>query len=261
MHFWILDMVHPNVILKPIVSIDIKHVDVKEVDVDIRLAFVTLRCERSDKYRTPIWKFKRDDIVSRKCKCPFKWCDYLLENNKWRFNVISGLHNHDMCDKLVGHPIACRLMPEEKEIVSDMTLNMVHPKNILATLKHKRSRNISISSKYQACDDELAARDIFWTHPNFIKLFNTFFTVLIIDSTYKTNKYKFILLEIIGVTATEKTYSVEFAFFESEKEKNITWTLKMCRTILKDKENTLKVIVTDCDTALMNSIANVFLTS
>lgn len=61
---------------------------------------------------------------------------------KWRFNVICDLHNHDMCEKLTGHSIACRLMPEEKEIVSDMTLNMVQPKNILATLKHKIPKNI-----------------------------------------------------------------------------------------------------------------------
>ena len=44
--------------------------------------------------------------------------------------------------------------------------------------------------------------------------------MLIIDSTYKTNKYKLPLLEIVGVTSTEKTYSVGFAFLECEKEDN-----------------------------------------
>lgn len=48
-----------------------------------------------------------------------------------------------MCYKLAGLRIACHLSPEEKELVSNMELNMVHPKNILATLKWKRPQNIS----------------------------------------------------------------------------------------------------------------------
>lgn len=51
--------------------------------------------------------------------------------------MIYGLHNHDLCLKLVSHPSVCRLKPEEKECVADMTLNLVQPKNILATLKRK----------------------------------------------------------------------------------------------------------------------------
>lgn len=68
---------------------------------------------------------------------------YMLTNKNWRFNIIYGLHNHDFCEKLVSHPSMCRLMPEEKEYVADMTLNSVEPKNILATLKWKIPENIS----------------------------------------------------------------------------------------------------------------------
>src|SRR4051812_45544524 len=67
------------------------------------LAFVTLRYEISGKYTTPLWKLKRGDIDSRKCEYLFKLCDYILANNKWKFNVIFCLHNHDMCDKLFIH--------------------------------------------------------------------------------------------------------------------------------------------------------------
>ncbi|XP_050918316.1 EH domain-containing protein 2-like [Lathyrus oleraceus] len=63
-------------------------------------------------------------------------------------------------------------------------------------------------SRYQTCEDEVTLRDIFWTHPDSIKLFNIFPTMLILDSTNKTNKYKLPLLEMVGVTSTEKTYSV-----------------------------------------------------
>lgn len=57
------------------------------------------------------------------------------------------------------------------------------------------------------------------------------------------------------------TYLVDFSFFESEKEDNVTWDFKMCKTILKDQENMPQVIITDRDTTLMNSIATVFPTS
>ena len=56
----------------------------------------------------------------------------------WKFNVISGIHNHALHDKVVGHPIVCILNSKEKELVSDMTSNMVLPKNILEMLKRKR---------------------------------------------------------------------------------------------------------------------------
>ena len=57
------------------------------------------------------------------------------------------------------------------------------------------------------------------------------------------------------------TYSVGFAFLESEKEETIIRALETCKTMLKDQENMTQVIVTHCDTTLMNSIATVFPTS
>lgn len=165
--------------------------------------------------------------------------------------MIYGIHNHDLCEILDGHPIACCLMMKEKECTPDMTMNLVQPKNILLTLKRKRSKNIAnirkvyniwyqnnkarrgdrtemqyllkmlddnnYVSRYRAYVDEVAVRDIFWTHLDSIKLFNIFPTMLVIDSTYKTKKYKLPLLEILSVTSTEKTYLVGFVFLESEK--------------------------------------------
>lgn len=92
------------------------------VQIDRRLTFISLRCERSGKYTTPLRKLTRDDTSLRKCECLFKLCEYLLKNNKWRFNLICGTNNQDMCHKLVGHPTACCLMLEEKKIVSDIDI-------------------------------------------------------------------------------------------------------------------------------------------
>lgn len=41
-------------------------------DSDRRLAIVTLRCKRSDKYALLSGKLKPDETGLRKCECPFK---------------------------------------------------------------------------------------------------------------------------------------------------------------------------------------------
>lgn len=51
-------------------------------------------------------------------------------------------------------------------------------------------------------------RDIFWAHLESVKLLNTFPNVLIMDSTYKENKYRKPLFEVVGMTSTELTFCV-----------------------------------------------------
>lgn len=72
-------------------------------------------------------------------------------------------------------------------------------------------------SRYKVYVDIVSVWDIFWTNSDSIELFNRFPIVLIIDSTYKTNKHRLPLLGIVGVTFTEMTFSIGFAFLESEK--------------------------------------------
>ncbi|XP_058783307.1 uncharacterized protein LOC131657983 [Vicia villosa] len=151
-------------------------------------------CERKDTYQPNIRKLKRDDTRSRKYECPLKSRGYYMVDETWKFNVIYGIHNHALNDKLAGHPIVCRLVPGGRELVLDMTLNMVASKNILASLKWKIPLNVSnikqiynvhtqdnkavrgprskmqqllklledgdYVSRYKVCDDKVTVRDI-----------------------------------------------------------------------------------------------------
>ncbi|XP_062006092.1 uncharacterized protein LOC133723294 [Rosa rugosa] len=76
------------------------------------------------------------------------------------------------------------------------------------------------------------------------------------DCTYKTNRYRFPLFEIVGVTSTEKTFNVAFVYILRETEENYTWALSRLR-ILPD-HCTPSVFVTDRELALMNSISKIF---
>lgn len=88
-----------------------------------------------------------------------------------------------------------------------------------------------------------------------MKLFNNFPTVLVMDSTYKTNMYKMPMFEVVGVTSADLTYLIDFGFVTHEKEENFVWVLKMLRKLLTSKVNMPKVIATDRDTSLRKGVA------
>jgi len=53
-----------------------------------------------------------------------------------------------------------------------------------------------------------------------IKLVNSFNIVILMDSMYKTNKYRMSLLEVVGITSTGLTFSVAFCLLATEKKNN-----------------------------------------
>jgi len=99
--------------------------------------------------------------------------------------------------------------------------------------------------------------DVFWTHCDSVKLLNAFHIVLLMDNTYKTNKYKLSLLEIIGVTSTGLTFSIAFVLLSNEHENNFVWTLQKLKGLFVTVDHP-EVIVCDRDLTLMNAISIVF---
>ncbi|KAL9409227.1 hypothetical protein AB3S75_047588 [Citrus x aurantiifolia] len=113
---------------------------------------------------------------------------------------------------------------------------------------------------YRSDADTDSVKDLFWAHPFAIDLLRAFPHVLIMDCTYKTNRYAFPLLEVVGVTSTEMTFSVCFAYIEREREDNYSWALDKLKGFM-DNNMLPSVIVTDREVALMNAIQNVFPTA
>ncbi|XP_052724908.1 protein FAR1-RELATED SEQUENCE 5-like isoform X1 [Vigna angularis] len=203
-----------------------------------------------------------------------------------------GHHNHELAETLVGHPYAGRLNTSEKSLLVDMTKSKVTPANILLTLKQNNDRNVTtIKQIYNArhaykrslrgsitelqqlmmlldrdkyihwsrcADDSKVVTDLFWTHPDAVKLLNSFNVVFMMDYTYKTNRYRLPLLEIVGMTSTGLTFSAAFAFLSTERQSNFTWALEKLKGLFLTSEGGPKVIVTDRDLALMNAISSVF---
>jgi len=69
--------------------------------------------------------------------------------------------------------------------------------------------------------DKDMVRDIFWCHPDAVKLCNACNLMFLIDNTYKTNRYRLLLLDFVGVTPTGITFSAGFAYPEAEHVNNV----------------------------------------
>lgn len=63
--------------------------------------------------------------------------------NDWHVSITDGIHNHVLDRALQGHLIAGRLKPEEKQLLSELTRNLVPPKNIISTMKERDPNNVS----------------------------------------------------------------------------------------------------------------------
>ncbi|GAU37262.1 hypothetical protein TSUD_319160 [Trifolium subterraneum] len=230
-----------------------------------RKPYFLLSCSRGGVYKENKRKLKKQDTATKTLKCSFRLRGYFLASQEWKLSVVCGEHNHEMAKTLEGYTLAGRLKPEEKECVQELTRNLVPPKNILTTLKGRNPESkTNMKQVYNARErtvgdgESKTIQDFFWAHPESVKLLNTFPTVLMMDSTYKTNKYKMPLFEIVGVTSTEDSFNVGFAFIANEKEDNFIWALETCKSLLKSKDTFPKVIVTDRDKSLMNAVPIVF---
>ncbi|XP_028100558.1 uncharacterized protein LOC114299930 [Camellia sinensis] len=139
-----------------------------------------------------------------------------------------------------------RLYEEETSLLVDMSKSMVRPKEILVTLKQNDALNVTTMKtiynahhrnnviekagrsqmqqllgelekhnyiKRHRCDNNtITVTDLFWAHPVSLDLFCSFPKVLVMDYTYKTNRYRLPLLEIVGVTSTDMSFSIAFAY-------------------------------------------------
>lgn len=102
-------------------------------------------------------------------------------------------------------------------------------------------------------------RDIFWARPDSVKLMSIFPIVLVMDNTYKTNKYRQPLFETVDMTSIELIFGVAFTYMEYEQTKNFCWMLDKLKQLFVKKDLCSQVILNDRDFALMKTIEVLFL--
>jgi hypothetical protein len=98
---------------------------------------------------------------------------------------------------------------------------------------------------------------LFFSYKKALDLYRFYPEVLLIDSTYKTNRFNMPLCIVVGITAVNTTFFVRFAFLRSEQQVDFTWALQQLSAAAGSSHKPM-VVVTDRDLALMNSVADVF---
>ena len=98
---------------------------------------------------------------------------------------------------------------------------------------------------------------VIFAHPRSLGYLKLYPEVLLLDSTYKTNKYKMPLLDIVGVDACQRSFCIAFAFLSGEEEDDYIWPLKQLRSMYELHGISLpSIILTDRCLACMNAISS-----
>ncbi|XP_074306458.1 protein FAR-RED ELONGATED HYPOCOTYL 3-like [Silene latifolia] len=98
---------------------------------------------------------------------------------------------------------------------------------------------------------------VFMAHPEEVKIFRSYYYVVIMDSTYKTNKHGLPLVELVRVTLVGKTFVIAYAFVRYESEDGYAWVLRHLKDLLNDDVQP-NVIVVDFERGLTKAIPSVF---
>nr|XP_043616043.1 PKS-NRPS hybrid synthetase cheA-like [Erigeron canadensis] len=242
---------------------------------------VVLMCDHGGKYKQ---KGSIRAPRTRKTDCLFELeTKYSDEYNYWTLTVICYGHNHRPLQSSEGHPYAQRLTQDEFSLVEELTAMNMPPRDISSRIREKNLGNVStISTIYNACtklrmvEQVLMAilhsnnyvyefsttasnelENLFFVHQTSFNIWRAFPHVLIIDAMYKTNYYNLPLVEIVGVTSTNKTFSIAFAFIQKEKTANYTWVLN-CLKLTLDSCMYSRVIVIDRELVLVNACKEIF---
>ncbi|KAI5656352.1 hypothetical protein M9H77_25145 [Catharanthus roseus] len=171
---------------------------------------------------------------TKKCDCPFKLKgEQMATCENWQLFVHDGRHNYAISVYTHGHAQAAKLTDEQLIQMEQFRKSHVPPRNILrffweqnvgcavnaqkiynvvAKIKNNRihGRNtveevLCLSAQrcytvfYRNCEDNDVLSDIVVAHPTSIEIMKTWPYVLIIDTTFKTNKYNMPLLEAVGM--------------------------------------------------------------
>ncbi|XP_021762921.1 protein FAR1-RELATED SEQUENCE 5-like [Chenopodium quinoa] len=191
--------------------------------------------------------------------CPFQICGRMNQDTSWRVEIKDLSHNHDLSSDISGHPYTRHFSREEVNEIKEMIAAGIAPRQILTKLRKGNSNLKAISrtlynvkakiikdglggrSMIQAlmdeldkggfmydveCDNEGHVTHLLFSHPRLIELARIYSYTFVMDCTYKTNKYKMPLLDIVGVTSFNTLFFCGFAFLFKEKESDYVWALQ-----------------------------------
>jgi hypothetical protein len=208
------------------------------------------RCDKSRQYQSTASVRKTG---SRTTGCPFSViigqdCD----QDQWRLQVQNGSHNHIPSLNPSAHHVFRKRSEAQKELINSMTKAGSAPKQIFTAIRQEdpntfiacedirndrvstRARELGPRTPIEALldtistdewvfsvktDSENRVQYLFFAHQKQVELLRANPDVLMMDCTYRTNKYKYPLLHILGSTNLNTFFSAGFCFMRNESSK------------------------------------------
>lgn len=143
------------------------------------------------------------------------------QRESWKITVVHGTHNHEIGESVYGHALAGRPTAEEFAVLKKMTLGHCTPIKIASTLnadpKNFTTKKQVYNNMYKVRKERMEGRtvvqdflyqcqqndyfiehkinaetneitDIFFASPDSISLLKAFPYIIVLDSTYATNR-------------------------------------------------------------------------
>ena len=95
---------------------------------------------------------------------------------------------------------------------------------------------------------------LFWTHPALFEYIRATPEVIMLDCTYKTNRFGMPFLHIGGVTGLGKSFDIAWAFIPGEQEEHYDIAVGFLRELLRELAAKPSVFITDDEKALQKSL-------
>ncbi|KAJ3454421.1 hypothetical protein MRS44_018315 [Fusarium solani] len=222
-------------------------------------------------------------VIAKESLCGTQWA--LRHRPSPRFHQ----HNHPPSLSPVAHPVLRQLSRPDESTVYRLSDAGIMPReirsylrtssDILATqqdiyncIARGKRQLAEGQSNIHALADQLN-NEGFWSeirldetgrvtavlfaHPQSLGYLKSYPEVLLLDCTYKTNKYRMSLLDIVGVDACQYSFCIAFAFLGGEEEEDFVWALGRLRHMYELHGIAIpSVILTDRCLACMNALSS-----
>ena len=221
-----------------------------------------IQCVKSGKPRDRVID-RQKPFLSQRTECPFRCRTQQIEdedgNIMWKMTVMNETHNHEAHNPIAHHQHR-KFTADASKQVAAMTQAGVPPKAIASSLsiefpdqlwtmqdiynlrRQLKSELLGSRSPMEAMLHELDTNQfeshyhlddnghitlLFFAHPDSLLLLKQYPQVVLMDCTYKTNRFHMPLLDIVGCTGLNRTFFAAFIFLSGETEKDYTSALKM----------------------------------
>src|SRR5690348_12154262 len=100
---------------------------------------------------------------------------------------------------------------------------------------------------------------LFFSYLYSIEMLKEHPNVVLLDCTYKINKFNMPFLYIVSVNSIEKTFNITFSFLLNKLEKIYKFAIKSLCNLFTKVDRTPRYFITDNNTALKNVLKRYFL--